>query len=332
MSILTGDIQPTSGEVLINGQSLSSRDTLRMIGYCPQVDPLLELLTGEELLWFFGRIRGIPVSELNVRVSSLITQLGLQAFRHRQCGRYSGGNKRKLSLGIALIGDPKVLLLDEPSTGMDPESRRKMWNVIQHVSLQRSVVLVSHSMEECEALCTRISIMVSGRIQCIGTSQHLKHKFGAGYQIEIRCKDVFGLNEPSATSPTPASTVSSPTTIEESMPILLQKCYEMCRELFTSFELLETHGSYFRIRTPHNIDLVQTFETIEKFKGEYGIVDYSVTQASLEQIFLKFAKEQEEERGTTVPYLIGAGALVDSHTGGIPGSRGELTTAVDGVI
>jgi ATP-binding cassette, subfamily A (ABC1), member 3 len=156
LNILTADQQPSSGSVQIQDLDLTDPRAMRLIGYCPQIDPLFDLMTGREILSFYGRIRGISADLLASRIDHLIEQIGLAAFADRLCGRYSGGNKRKLSLGIALIGDPQVLLLDEPSTGMDPESRRKMWTVIEEVSASRSVVLVSHSMEECEALCTRI--------------------------------------------------------------------------------------------------------------------------------------------------------------------------------
>ena len=113
LSVLTGDIQLSTGEVFIGGKSLSDPSTMTMIGYCPQVDPLLELMNGYETLWFFGRIRNIPPDVLQVRVDALIKQVGLEPFAHKVCGSYSGGNKRKLSLAVALIGDPSVLLLDE---------------------------------------------------------------------------------------------------------------------------------------------------------------------------------------------------------------------------
>ncbi|CAN0464305.1 unnamed protein product [Ectocarpus sp. 8 AP-2014] len=100
-------------------------------------------------------------------------------------GTLSGGNKRKLSLAVALIGGPPVLLLDEPSSGMDPGARRSMWEVISSLSRSRSVILTTHSMEECEAVCDRLGIMVGGRLRCIGTSQHLKGRFGGGYSIEV---------------------------------------------------------------------------------------------------------------------------------------------------
>jgi ATP-binding cassette subfamily A (ABC1) protein 3 len=113
LGILTGEIDATAGSVYIGNRPLADGLTQRMLGYCPQVDPLLELMTGYETLFFFGRIRGLSEELLQRRVPALIYQTGLLHHAHRPCGTYSGGNKRKLSLAVALIGDPKVLLLDE---------------------------------------------------------------------------------------------------------------------------------------------------------------------------------------------------------------------------
>jgi ABC-type polysaccharide/polyol phosphate transport system ATPase subunit len=115
LGILTGDIQCTSGEAYINGIDLSDRETSQLIGYCPQIDPLLDLMTGYETLWFFGRVRGIEKSLLISRCNQLIKDVGLSNYANKPCGQYSGGNKRKLSLAIALIGNPMVLFLDEVS-------------------------------------------------------------------------------------------------------------------------------------------------------------------------------------------------------------------------
>lgn len=103
----------------------------------------------------------------------------------------SGGNKRKLCVAIALLGNPSVILLDEPSAGMDPESRRFMWSVVGRIAQKKSsaVVLTTHSMEEAEALSTKMGILVKGGIfQCYGSAQHIKNKFGTGYVIEIKTK------------------------------------------------------------------------------------------------------------------------------------------------
>lgn len=114
--------------------------------------------------------------------------MDLVDFADKQAGTLSGGNKRKLSVAIAMIGHPRVVFLDEPSTGMDPVARRYMWDVISALTTgagECSVILTTHSMEEAEALCTRIGIMVNGQLRCLGTSQHLKNRFGQGFELEI---------------------------------------------------------------------------------------------------------------------------------------------------
>merc|ERR1711966_361310 len=108
-------------------------------------------MTGEETLYFYGRIRGVPEGRLKEMVDYLAEKLTLtQDNQHkRPAGTYSGGNRRKLSVGVALIGNPPVVFLDEPSTGMDPVSRRFMWDFISQSMTDRAVILTTHSMEEC---------------------------------------------------------------------------------------------------------------------------------------------------------------------------------------
>ncbi|KAF0692433.1 hypothetical protein As57867_016433, partial [Aphanomyces stellatus] len=116
-------------------------------------------------------------------------QMNLNDFEHKLAHTLSGGNKRKLSVAIAMIGSPPIIFLDEPSTGMDPVSRRFMWDVIADISTrskESTILLTTHSMEECEALCTRVGIMVGGRLRCLGSVQHLKHRFGNGLSMHVK--------------------------------------------------------------------------------------------------------------------------------------------------
>jgi ATP-binding cassette subfamily A (ABC1) protein 3 len=193
LSILSGEFPPTAGDAYIDGFSIKEDQTKirKKIGYCPQFDALLELLTVREHLELYARIKCIPPSRLAGVVDAKIKQMDLRDFEHKAAGTLSGGNKRKLSVAIAMIGDPSIIFLDEPSTGMDPVARRFMWEVISRISTQDalcSIILTTHSMEEAEALCTRIGIMVNGRLQCLGSSQHLKLRFGNGYEIDVKMK------------------------------------------------------------------------------------------------------------------------------------------------
>jgi ATP-binding cassette, subfamily A (ABC1), member 3 len=173
LGVLTGDVSATSGQVYVAGHDATGKEerngvTLarRHIGFCPQVDPLLDLMTARETLEMYGRLRGIPSRYIDGRVEHLLEQLSLTPHADKPSQNLSGGNKRKLSLGIALIGDPQVLLIDESSSGMDPLSKRRMWNLIAKVSKNKTVVVTTHSMEEAEALCTRAGIMAKGRLLC----------------------------------------------------------------------------------------------------------------------------------------------------------------------
>ena len=193
--MLSGDVLPSEGRAFINGYEIPAQmDHARHdIGYCPQNDPLLENLTAREHLHLYAAIKGVPRSKRKNMVEKQLKDMNLLEYANVPAGSYSGGNKRKLAVAIAMIGNPPIVFLDEPSTGMDPEARRFMWNVISRISRERkksSVILTTHSMEEAEALCTKMGIMVNGALRCLGTAQHIKSKYGGGYEIEIKLNAV----------------------------------------------------------------------------------------------------------------------------------------------
>ena len=172
---------------------------------------------------------------------------------------------------------------------MDPEARRHMWNVIQQVSSNRTVILVSHLMEEIEALCTRVGVMVSGRLQCLGSVQHLKGKFGGGYEVEVRCH-VSKVEECLAL----CRQNLIPAMNEGEGNVAVHSDGPDEQETF-SIELEEQHGGYFKLRVSKNIDLAKAFDALEQNKLRLNIYDYNISQFTLEQVFIKFAREQEEE-------------------------------------
>lgn len=160
-----------------------------MIGYCPQHNALIGILTVREHLEMYGMIKGLSGKDLGHARDLWVEAMDLKAHQWKLAGNLSGGNKRKLCVATAMIGDPEVILLDEPSAGMDPEARRFMWNVIAEIAQTRkqaTVVLTTHSMEECEALCNRITIMVNGSFRCLGTHKEVKDLYGAGRQLTIK--------------------------------------------------------------------------------------------------------------------------------------------------
>lgn len=199
--MLTAEFPPTSGDATLAGYSVAyePEKTRRRIGYCPQFDAHFANLTGREHVELYASIKGVPREFVREAASAKLHEVGLSEFdSDRVAAGYSGGMKRRLSLACATIGQPQIVFLDECSTGVDPVARREIWQLISDMVSGKnveeheraSVVLTTHSMEECEALCPRIGIMANGRLRCLGSAQRLKSKFGQGFQVELKCKVV----------------------------------------------------------------------------------------------------------------------------------------------
>jgi len=240
---------------------------LSELGYCPQQDALHAEMTVTEHITVYAMIRGIPAAGVGAEVRRLLRELNLGQYADRRAGILSGGNKRKLSTALALVGSPRLVLLDEPTTGMDPASRRFLWQLVRRlVAAGRAVLLTSHSMEECEALCTRLAIMVNGRLSCLGSPQHLKDRFGDGYTITIRC----GAADP--------STVDG--RVKACLPASRLK---ECHLNVWTYELAA--GA---------VPLAEVFRRLEKLAAELHIDDYHVSQNTLDSVFVSMARHQSE--------------------------------------
>ena len=190
---ITQEIAPDNGQILVYGKDINGRfdELTRVFGYCPQFDAIFEYLTVYENLEFYARIKGIRRELIHQLITFMIMEMSLTEFTNKISGRLSGGNKRKLSVAISMLGNPPIILLDEPSTGMDPEARRFMWSVIHKMSTKgrkSSVIMTTHSMDEAETLCRRMGIMVNGEFVCLGTANQIKDKYGYGYEVDVRIK------------------------------------------------------------------------------------------------------------------------------------------------
>ncbi|KAK4412941.1 ABC transporter A family member 1 [Sesamum alatum] len=195
LSMLSGEERPSAGTAFIFGRDIRSdpKAARHHIGYCPQFDALLEFVTVREHLDLYARIKGVEEYQLDRVVTEKLVEFDLLKHADKPAYALSGGNKRKLSVAIAMIGDPPVIILDEPSTGMDPIAKRFMWEVISRLSTRQgktAVILTTHSMNEAQALCTRIGIMVGGKLRCIGSPQHLKNRFGNHLELEVKPTEV----------------------------------------------------------------------------------------------------------------------------------------------
>ena len=174
---LTGEEQPDEGHLFMGGEDVRTRIGFNkarcLIGYCPQFDALYDNLTVWQHLDFYARLKGVRPDLREDLITKQIKEMDLVQYSRVNAGQLSGGNKRKLQCAIALIGNPPIVLLDEPSTGVDPQAKRFMWTIVSNISTlrkQSTVVLTTHSMEEAEALCTKMGIMVDGQFKCFGSS------------------------------------------------------------------------------------------------------------------------------------------------------------------
>ena len=186
---ITNELFYDSGEITLFGyNNKTSFNKLRtMIGYCPQENPLFDYLTVRELLSFYKSLK-----RSNISIEDTCNKFGIGKYIDKYCVDLSGGNKRKLTFAIALMNYPKILLLDEPSTGVDPESRRIMWKNINELSStgnEYNMILTTHSMEEAEILCDTVSWLRSGNFVCVGNPEKLKILSSSGYKLHIKFKD-----------------------------------------------------------------------------------------------------------------------------------------------
>lgn len=274
MGMLTGIEACDAGDGFINGRSITwELEACRtFIGLCPQFDALVDYLTAREHLVMLAEIRGVLPGLVGRVVERALADMALTEKANAVSKTYSGGNKRKLSVAMSIVANPKVSFLDEPSTGMDPETRRHMWAFISRIARRRAVVLTTHSMEEADALCSRIGIMIHGNLRAEGTSQELKSAYGSGYLVQVRFDGVVDVG---------ASSLA--------LTALL-------RQLSPGLKVEDSSTRAFRFEVPQaDVGIGPLFKALVESRAGLGIEDFSVSQSTLEDVFLFFARQQTEE-------------------------------------
>ncbi|GJJ78111.1 ABC-2 type transport system ATP-binding protein [Entomortierella parvispora] len=279
IKILTGAEGPTSGKGTIMGLPIAPfhEDLRTMIGICPQFDVLWPNLKVRDHLRLFARIKGVAPQDVEPAVQQMIDEMGLAPLGEKLAKTFSGGNKRRLSLAMAVIGCPKVVFLDEPTTGVDVSIRQAIWNSIRKLKRTSCVILTTHSMEEADALCDRIGIITNGHIQALGTSQRLKNTYGAGYKVVVKTR----YNAATSASSNSHVTLALEQAVGTGRVTLVQALGASLE-----YELTRVEGE----RTTDM--LTKLFRLFEQSRDELGIEDYSVSQTTLAQVFIEFAKEQ----------------------------------------
>ncbi|UYV60971.1 hypothetical protein LAZ67_1002950 [Cordylochernes scorpioides] len=187
-NVLTGQLLPTSGAVSIYGRMIPEQlpEARKLIGYCPQYNTLFSQMTMREHLRFYGSLKGILTKEiLEKEIDEMLESMGLQDRQHELACHLSGGLQRRLCVALAFIGGSKLIVLDEPTSSVDPVARRAIWDLILKYRHGRTILLTTHHMDEADLLSDNVAIVHQGRILCSGSPLLLKHRFGCGYQLSL---------------------------------------------------------------------------------------------------------------------------------------------------
>ncbi|MCO5558910.1 hypothetical protein L7F22_012500 [Adiantum nelumboides] len=264
---MIGLSKPTSGTVYIEGLDIrTDMDQIYLcMGVCPQFDLLWESLTGREHLLFYGRLKNLKGESLENAVVDTLRSVNLlhEGVGDKTVNTYSGGMKRRLSVAISLIGDPKVVYMDEPSAGLDPASRNLLWNVVRKAKQGRAIILTTHSMEEAETLCDRVGIFVKGQLHCIGNCAELKSRYGASY--------IF--------------TISTPPSQED-------KVVRMALELSPSSKRIYSLAGTQKFEiSKSNVTIADVFRAVVNAKAHLNILAWGFTDTTLEDVFIKVVDE-----------------------------------------
>ncbi len=187
ISMLTGLIESSGGVAEVFGIDLfeDMAEVRHFLGVCPQHDILFDFLTPEEHLQIFCDFKGVPKAEQPEQIKKMLIDVDVYGHKDTIAENLSGGSRRKLSVAIALIGGSKLVLLDEPTAGMDLSARRKLWNMLKNYKHNRIIILTTHYMDEADILGDRIGIMTGGQLICLGSSLFLKNRFGVGYNLTM---------------------------------------------------------------------------------------------------------------------------------------------------
>jgi ABC-2 type transport system ATP-binding protein len=188
INMLCGLLKPTEGTAIVGGYDVRKNinKIKKLISVCPQEASVFPFLTGRENIEYFGNMHLMSKEKVNERAEKLLKLIGLFEASDRKAKTYSGGMKRQLNLIVALINEPNILFLDEPTVGMDPRVRRKTWEFIGSLKTQdRTIILTTHYIEEAEALCDRVAIIDYGKLVALGTPKNLMEEHQAKNLEEV---------------------------------------------------------------------------------------------------------------------------------------------------
>ena len=201
--MLTGEVAPTAGYFQIYGRDVrtSWSEARGLVGLCPQGSILPPHMTLAEVVMYYCLMKGTGRKDAPSEVDRTISSTGLQSHRDYLVTNLSEGLKRRLSLAIAFVGGSKLVILDEPTSGVDPTARHAIWEVISQHRANRTILLTTHHLDEAETLADRVAILHQGRLLCVGSPLALKTEYGSGYTLTLAVKTVKIFSPPRVGSP-----------------------------------------------------------------------------------------------------------------------------------
>ncbi|KAM4663583.1 ABC-type organic anion transporter ABCA8-like [Discoglossus pictus] len=274
--MLAGEVKPTAGEVVLCGgapDESQNKDNSQtgFLGYCPQDSPLWPNLTVKQHLEIYAAVKGMTKEAANTAIKRVAEVLELKEHLGKTAKKLSAGVSRKVCFAISMLGNPTIVLLDEPSTGLDPKGQQRLWRAIRAAfkNTERGAIMTTHYMEEAEAVCDRVAIMVSRKLRCIGSIQQLKSKFGKGYLLEIKVKD------------------------SNEVDLIHNEIIRLFPHAARQDRFFSLLG--YKIPKDNVQSLSHAFFLLEEAKRAFNIEEYSFSQSTLEQVFIELAKEQDKE-------------------------------------
>ncbi|XP_011826609.1 PREDICTED: ATP-binding cassette sub-family A member 7, partial [Mandrillus leucophaeus] len=305
-SILSGLFPPSGGSAFILGHDVrSSMTAIRPhLGICPQYNVLFDMLTVGEHIWFYGRLKGLSAAAVGPEQHRLLQDVGLVSKQSVQTRHLSGGMQRKLSVAIAFVGGSQVVFLDEPTAGVDPASRRGIWELLLKYREGRTLILSTHHLDEAELLGDRVAVVAGGRLCCCGSPLFLRRQLGSGYYLTlVKARLPLTTNE------------KADTDMEGSMDTGQEKKNGSQGSRVGTPQLLAlvqhwVPGTQLVEELPHELVLVlpytgahdgsfaTLFQELDTRLAELSLTGYGISDTSLEEIFLKVVEDYAADTNT----------------------------------
>jgi ABC-type multidrug transport system ATPase subunit len=295
LSMLTGMFKPSDGTALVGGFDIRTEiDQVHLsMGLCPQFDLLWSDLTVKEHLLFYARLKGVDTSHEVDHVDKLIAEVGLAKAANKRADALSGGMRRRLSIAISLVGDSKIVFLDEPTTGLDAASRRQIWSIIRRAKKGRAIILTTHSMDEAELLCNRIGILAHGKLRCLGNQQHLKSLFGEGVRLKLNYAQTSQAKNAESSRDAPLSLSSASSSLADSA--IRTQVVNFIQQHFPSATIAGDFHGTIEFLLGNSTPISTIFRVMESQAPKEIISDWAVSQIGLEDVFQTVVVQAESD-------------------------------------